>query len=273
MDLVKNINNHEILIMFIFIISFNYFRKGLYRLSEYELKNLIIMVDKYKSKLFNTNEDNDSKIKDSISRCSKIFYLNEYSLTNELSENIMHIIKVKLLIQKIYYLFALSIFNQEKLKSNSNKKYNKEKAKLRIEEAIKYFDKCKNISISLGTDTIRQIFSLIMISKCYIELKNYNESMININEALLIFSELQKSLKDKPYFNPKIMMFTENYIFQNIMLTIAQITYSFNKYPQSCWILMKMIDTSPFVFNSIHFQACLLLYNCLNQIENSYNVV
>ena len=272
MDLVKNINNHEILIMFIFIISFNYFRKGLYRLSEYELKNLIIMVDKYKSKLFNTNEDNDSKIKDSISRCSKIFYLNEYSLTNELSENIMHIIKVKLLIQKIYYLFALSIFNQEKLKSNSNKKYNKEKAKLRIEEAIKYFDKCKNISISLGTDTIRQIFSLIMISKCYIELKNYNESMININEALLIFSELQKSLKDKPYFNPKIMMFTENYIFQNIMLTIAQITYSFNKYPQSCWILMKMIDTSPFVFNSIHFQACLLLYNCLNQIENSYNL-
>ena len=62
------------------------------------------MVEKYKSKLFNTNEDNDSKIKDSISRCSKIFYLNEYSLTNELSENIMHIIKVKLLIQKIYYL-------------------------------------------------------------------------------------------------------------------------------------------------------------------------
>ena len=272
MDLVKNINNHEILIMFIFIISFNYFRKGLYRLSEYELKNLMIIVNKYQNKLSNTYEDNDSKLKDSISRCSKIFYLNEYSLTNELSENILHIIKVKLLIQKIYYLFALSIFNQEKLKSNSTKKYNKEKAKLRIEEAIKYFNKCKNISISLGTDTIRQIFSLIMISKCYIELKNYNESMININEALLIFSDLQKSLKDKPYFNPKIMMFTENYIFQNIMLTIAQITYTFNKYPQSCWILMKMIETSPFVFNSMHFEACLLLYNCLNQIENSFNV-
>ena len=272
MDLIKNINNLEIWIMFIFIISYNYFHKGLFKLSEHELKNLIMIVNKNQHKLFNINEDNDSKLKDSISRCSKISYLNEYSLTNELSENILHIIKIKLLIQKIYYLFALSIFNKEKIKSNNDKKYNKEKAKLRIEEAIKYFEKCKNISISLGTDTIRQIFSLIMISKCYIELKNYKESMININEALLMFSDLQNSLKDKSYFNQKIMMFTENYIFQNIMLTIAQITYSFNKYPQSCWILMKIIETSPFVFNSIHFQACILLYNCLNQIESSYNI-
>ena len=272
MDIIKNKNDNEIWIMFAFIISYNHFRRGLYKLSENEFKNLIIEVNKYLHKLSDKNEYNDSKLKDSISRCSKISYLNEYSLTNELSENTLPIIKVKLMIQKIYYLLALSIFNQEKLKSNSDKKYNKEKTKLRIEEAIKYFDECKNISILLGTDTIRQIFSLIMISKCYIELKNYKESMLNINEALLLYSDLQKAFKDKPYFNPKIMMFTENYIFQNIMLSIAQITYSFNKYPKSCWILMKMIETSPFVFNSVHFQACLYLYNCLSQIESSYNL-
>ena len=272
MDLIKNKNNNEIWIMFAFIISYNHFRKGLYKLSENQFKNLLIEINKFQQKLSEKNESNDSKLKDSISRCSKISYLNEYSLTNELSENTLPIIKVKLMTQKIYYLYALSIFNQEKIKSNSDKKYNKENTKLRIEEAIKYFDECKNISILFGTDTIRQIFSLIMISKCYVELKNYKESMININEALLLYSDLQKSFKDKPYFNPKIMMFTENYIFQNIMLTMAQITYSFNKYSQSCWILMKMIETCPFVLNSIHFQACLLLYNSLSQIENSFNL-
>ena len=36
------------------------------------------------------------------------------------------------------------------------------------------------------------------------------------------------------------------------MLTLAQATYNFNKYSQSCWILMKMIETSPFVFNMIY---------------------
>ena len=111
-----------------------------------------------------------------------------------------------------------------------------------------------------------------MISKCYIELKNYKESMININEALLLYSDLQKSFKDKIYFYPKVMLFTENYIFQNIMLTMAQITYNFNKYPQSCWILMKMIENCPFIFNNIHYQACFLLNNCLRQLESNYNI-
>ena len=272
MDLINNINNAEIKIMFAFIISYGHFRKGFYKLSENEFKNLIIDMNLYQNKLSNKNENNDSKLKDSISRCSKISYLNEYSLTNELSETTLPIIKVKLLAQKIYYLYALSIYNQEKIKANGDKKYNKDNTKKRYEEAIKYFIECKNISILLGTDIIRQIFSLIMISKCYIELKNYKESMININEALLLYSDLQKAFKDKPYFNPKMMMFTENYIFQSIMLTMAQTTYTFNKYPQTCWILMKMIETSPFIFNMIHYQTCFLLNNCLTQIESMNNL-
>jgi hypothetical protein len=130
--------------MFAFIIAYNHFRKGLYKLSENQFKNLLIEVNKFQQKLSDKNENNDSKLKDSISRCSKISYLNEYSLTNELSQNTLPIIKIKLMTQKIYFLYALSIFNQEKIKLNSDKKYNKENTKLRIEEAIKYFDECKN---------------------------------------------------------------------------------------------------------------------------------
>ena len=32
---------------------------------------------------------------------------------------------------------------------------------------------------------------------------------------------------------------------------------------------MKMIETSPFIFNTIHSKSCFLLSSCLNQIENS----
>ena len=269
---IDKINNIEVRVMFSFIITYNHFRKGLFKLSENEFKNLIKEKNIYENKMSLKNENNDLKLKDTISRCSKISYLNEYSLTNELSDTMLPLIKAKLLTQKIYYFYAMSIFNQEKKIENVDKKYNKENAKKRYEEAIKYFIESKNISLLLGTNTIRQIFSLIMISKCFIELKNYKDSMINLNEALLLFSDLQKTFKDKPYFNPKIMMFPENYIFQSIMLTMAQTTYSFNKYPQSGWILMKMMETSPFVFNNIHFQAGLLLYNCLCQIEKLYNL-
>ena len=282
MDLIKNISNPEIRIMCIFIISYGHFKKGYYKLSENEFKNLLIDMNNYESKVINKNDDSDSKLKDAISRCSKISYLNEYSLTTGMNETTMPIIKAKLLKQKIFYLYALCIYNQEKMKSNQNnnnnnnnndnKKVNNETSQRRYEEAIKYFNECKNISSLLGTDTIREIFSLIMISKCYIELKNYKESMININEALILYTDLQKSFKDKTYFNPKVMLFTENYIFQSIMLSLAQTTYSFNKYHQSCWILMKIIETSPFVFNNIHYQACFILSNCLKQLENNYNI-
>ena len=270
--LIENINNDEIRIMLSFILSYEHFKKGYFKLSENEFKNLINEIYLYQNNLSNVIENNESKLKDTISRCSKISYLNEYSLTNELNETTLPIIKIKLLIQKIYYLNGICIFNQEKIRFKTDKKYKKESSNKRYEEAIQNFIGCKNISISLGTDTIRQIFSLIMISKCFNELKNYKESMININEALLLFSDLQKSFKDKPYFNPKVMLFVENYIFQNIMLSIAQTTFGFNKYPQSCWILMKMIETSPFIFNNIHYKSCALLYNCLNQIETIFNL-
>ena len=68
------------------------------------------------------------------------------------------------------------------------------------------------------------------------------------------------------------MIFIENYIFQYIMLTMAQTTFNFNKYPQSCWILMKMIETCPFVYDNIHFQTCYLLSNCFNKFEIGNNL-
>ena len=275
MDLIKNLINPETKIMCLYLISYGHFKKGFFKLAENEFKNLIMEINTYENKISNKNEDSDSKLKDSLSRCSKISYLNEYSLNSEMNETTLPIIKAKLLKQKILYIYALCIYNQEKSKNyninnNDNKKNNKnELIKKRYEEAIKYFIECKNISSLLGTDTIREIFSLIMISKCYIELKNYKESMININEALLLYTDLQKSFKDKNFFNPKVMLFVENFIFQSIMLSMAQTTFNFNKIPQSCWILMKIVETSPFIFNSIHSPACLMLNNCLRQIENS----
>ena len=79
------------------------------------------MLDSYENKILNNLENDCSKLKDSISWYSKISYLNEYSLTNELSETIINIIKAKLLSQKIYYLYALSLFNQEKIKEYNDK--------------------------------------------------------------------------------------------------------------------------------------------------------
>ena len=279
-NLIKQLINPEVRIMCLFIITYSHFKSDYFKLAENEFKNVLIEINAYENKISNKNEDTDSKLKDSISRCSKISYLNEYSLTNEMNETTLPIIKTKLLKQKILYLYALSIYRQEISLNNSinndnnnNKKNtNKDAKKKRYEEAIKYFMDCKNISSLLGTDIIREIFSLIMISKCYIELKNYKESMVNMHEAFLLYTDLQISFKDKNFFDARVMIFAENYIFQSIMLCMAQITCNFNKIPQSCWILMKIMETSPFIFNGIHTQVCFILNNCLRQLESNLNI-
>ena len=195
MDIIKDINNNEINIMISFIISYIYFRKGLFKQSENKYYNLIKEINLYLNKISNKTDISNSNFKDKLSRCSKVSYLNEYSFTNELNENILKIIKVKLLLQKIYYLYGLTIFTQQKMKTNNNNinKNNKFISQKRYEQAIKYFIESKKLSKLLGTNIIRQIYSLIMISKCYLEFQNYKESMININEALLLFSDLQKA--------------------------------------------------------------------------------
>ena len=64
----------------------------------------------------------------------------------------------------------------------------------------------------IGINQIKIIYSLIMISKYYIQLNDYPNSINNINEALSLFFEFSKSFKDyhSKNYNPKIMLFIEN---------------------------------------------------------------
>ena len=66
-------------------------------------------INTYENKISNKNEDSDSKLKDSLSRCNKISYLNEYSLNNEMNETTLPIIKSKILKQKILYICFMYI--------------------------------------------------------------------------------------------------------------------------------------------------------------------
>ena len=145
--------------------------------------------------------------------------------------------------------------NKNKIKKDKDKKINLYK------DAIKYFKKCKNINISLGINQIKIIYSLIMISKCYIPLNDYKNAINNINEALNLFFEFSKTFKDyhSKNYNSKVMLFIENNIFQYILFTFARICYSFNK-PYSCnWIILKIFESSPYLINSVHYHSGVIL--------------
>ena len=271
LESIDNIKNKKKEICNSYLGIFHY-SNNMLQLAENELKSTInyIKENEKKSKL----EGIDDKIKDSIKRSSMVPYLNEYSNFENVDEDMLDIIYINIYKQKFLYFYAMTkyklaneIIND---KNNPNKNKSKRKIELRekyLNEAIKYFKECKNINNLLGINQIKIIYSLIMISKCYLHLKNYKNAIININEALNLYFELSKTFNQhhSKFYNPKVMLFVETNIFQYILFTISNICTTFRK-PCACnWIIFNIFNTSPFTLSNIHYLAGI---NLLNFFEN-----
>ena len=155
---------------------------------------------------------------------------------------------------------------------NKTKK-NKEKRINYFNDAIKYFQECKTINSSLGINQIKIIYSLIMISKCYVQLNDYKNAIENINEALSLYFEFSQTFKEyhSKNYNPKVMLFVESNIFHYILFTISRICITFNKQCASNWIILKIFETSPFLLSNIHYPAGMSLYNFFDKNKTKMN--
>ena len=267
-NVTKNINKKYIKEICTSYLGFYQFKNKSYNLAEKEFYSTIIYLQEKENEIINKNNDYDDKIKDAIKRSTTEYYLNEYSNFEKLDENIFLIIKIKILKQRFIYLYAmtkykigLEMINHKDEGIMKNEKRYKDKKLNYFKEAINYFNDCKNINIILGINQIKVIYTLIMISKCYSQLNDYKKAMNNINEALMLFFELSKSFKDyhSKYYNPRIMIFIENNIFQYILYTISNICYIFNKPNASNWINLKIFETSPFIIENIHYKSGLMI--------------
>ena len=258
-------------------LGFYHYKNEAYNLAENEFHSTIEYIIDNENKVTNGKiSEYEDKIKDAIKRSSSVSYLNEFSEFEKIEENLLTIINVKIYKQRFMYLYAMTKFklgneiiinSNASFSQNKNKQRNERNKKNYYKDAIKYFNECKNINILLGINQIKIIYSFIMISQCYIQLNNYKDAIININEALSLFFEFSKSFKDyhSKYYNPKIMLFVENNIFHYILFTFDKICNSFNKPCASIWITLKIFETSPFLIGNIHYNIGTFLQNNLEK--------
>ena len=155
---------------------------------------------------------------------------------------------------------------------NKTKK-NKEKINTYFKDAIKYFQECKNINSLLGINQIKIIYSLIMISKCHVQLNDYKNAMTSINEALSLYFEFSQTFKEyhSKNYNPKVMLFVESNIFHYILFTISRICTTFNKPCASNWINFRIFETSPFLLSNVHYHAGISLHTFLDKNKTRMN--
>ena len=289
-NLVMDIKKKDIKEICTSYLGFYHFKNDSFNLAETEFRSTLYFIQEKENKIISgKNNEFDDKIKDAIKRSSTESYINEYSIFEKIDENMLAIIKIKILKQRFIYLYAMTKFklgyemnntttnntsnltpgggnlgqsaNKNKIKKDKDKRINY------FKEAITNFTECKNINLLLGINQIKVIYSLIMISKCYMQLNDYKNSIININEALSLFFELSKSFKDNhsKNYNPKIMLFIENNIFHYILFTMERICYLFSR-PYACnWLILKIFETSPFLISNVHYNSGMFIQNYLER--------
>ena len=266
-------------------LAFFHYKNEAYNLAEKEFHSTINFIIDNENKATNgKNNEYEDKIKDAIKRSSIVSYLNEFSEFEKIEENILTIINLKIFKQRFMYLYAMTkynlgnevnIYSNANASQNKNKQKNENKQENYYKDAIKYFNECKNINTLLGINQIKIIYCLIMISKCFIQLKDYKYAIININEALSLFFEFSKSFKDyhSKYYNPKIMIFVENNIFHYILYVYDLICNSSDRPMASNWLTFKIFETSPFIISNIHYNICLFLQNNLERNKLKSNKI
>ena len=293
-NLVQDIKKKNIKEICNSFLGYFHYNNHIFNLSEKEFYSTINFIKENENKLKSgENDEYDDKLKDAIKRSSNVSYLNEYSKFEKIDENMLDIIYLKIFKQRFIYLYAMTKFQlgnemiignipnnligqNNNIPGNYNKnknKKNKEKQMNYFKDAIKYFQECKNINSSLGINQIKIIYSLIMISKCYIQLNDYKNSIININEALSYYFKFSKTFKEyhSKYYNPKAMLFVENNIFHYILFTFSRICHTFNKPCASNWIILKIFESSPFLLSNIHYHAGINLLNFLGKNKTKMN--
>ena len=287
-NLVRDIKKKDIKEICTSFLGFYHFKNDSYSLAENEFRSTIYFIQEKENKIISgKNNEYDDKIKDAIKRSSTESYINEYSIFEKIDENMLAIIKIKILKQRFIYLYAMTKFKLGAEMNNSGNlssitpggnlgvtmaskaklKKDKDKKIAYFKEAINLFNECKNINILLGINQIKVIYSLIMISKCYMQLNDYRNSVSNINEALSLFFELSKSFKDyhSKNYNPKIMLFIENNIFHYILYTMERICFLFSRPYASNWIILKIFETSPFLIGNVHYNSAIYIQNYLER--------
>ena len=272
-NLTKDIKKKDVKEICTSFLGFYHFKNESYSLAESEFHSTILCLQEKENEILSgKNNEYDDKIKDAIKRSSSESYINEYSFFEKIDENMLLIIKIKILRQRFIYIYAMTKFKlgMEMIKNKNQEggivdkikaKRDKEKKINYFKEAINYFTESKKINNLLGINQIKVIYALIMIAKCHSQLNDYRQAMNNINEALSLFFELSKSFKDyhAKYYNPRIMIFIENNIFHYILYTISRICNIFNKPNASNWIVLKIFETSPFILGNIHYKSGLTL--------------
>jgi len=121
---------------------------------------------------------------------------------------------------------------------------------IQINEAIKYFNESIKICQSENMNRIKVIMMMIYLARCYYLRQEYNEAAIKIKDAMIEFGNFNISFfnpncpesKIISKLDPRVMIFINSNILEQIFFHLSKINYKLNKKKLSGLVLNTIID-------------------------------
>ena len=212
--------------------------KDLLESAKNDEKELLLKCDKFENKIIK------------LPLIFKMPYVNDFT-DNKFylfPINTQKILKIRILKQKILYFAGLLCFLEYKNHKVQSKK------ELLVEGLI-YLKESLQINQTLGTNHLKNIFTLILISKLYYKLEDYNNALINIKDALVKFIELNNYFFDKKLeevFDSRIIFIIVNIVFEQIFSLNASICNKIGKKQLSALIYNNLLSKCFFISRDVH---------------------
>ena len=109
--LIKDIKKNNIKEICNSFIAYFHFNNNILNLSENEFHSTVDFIQENENRIKSAESNEyDNKLKDSIKRSSIVAYLNEYSKFDNIDENMLDIIYLKIFKQRYIYLYAMNKF-------------------------------------------------------------------------------------------------------------------------------------------------------------------
>lgn len=231
------------------IIAYSKYQEQKFEESINFLKDLIISTNEDEKVVLLKNDQLETKM-NSLTTLLKKNYINDFT-DNDFSNfpsNTQKFLKLRMLKQRIYYFSGLNCYMEYK----SHKILFKKDI---LVEGIRYLKESLNINQQLGINPIKTILTLILISKCYYHIEDYNQSLISAKDALVKFTEFNQMLFEKNLNNEldsRIIFILTNIFNEQIFSQSALICHKLGKKQISANIYNQLLSKCFFISRDFH---------------------
>lgn len=269
-----------------FIVAINLFKLKKYQQSIDKLNEICF---KIKNQIGQISINEDVKLSSNLFTEYKC-YINEFSnLSSYLSPPAKKSFELNMMFQNCFFIIGLvdwvwfkelKKINRRKDSNNDNLELNKKRDNSQmdyflIEKAILSFSNALEINNLMKSNSIKNIWIYLLLSKCEYEKGQYQKSNCHLQESFVELMDFNNYLMNsKIVINEKTIILINGLLLQYILYQLGKLMTKMKKYKPACEVFILCIEISLFKIEKIQSNCFSKIWKLFKEkLNNEANII